>query len=373
MRLIFAITICLSALIAGCDKSPDDSASEGFAAALSQSAQNGDLPFLQPGSDTGIQLPRDLGPHPRYRIEWWYLTANLTTASGQPLGVQWTQFRQSLKARAANAQPPPSQDWPLQSAWMAHAAVSYQDKHVFSEKLARGDIGQADAQADPFKIWLDDWQLAATDNGKSWHLQAHGKNWHYNLTLTPTRQPVRHGDNGFSAKSEDGKGSMYFSYVNLGISGTVTLDDKTHEVSGTGWFDREWSSQFLKTGQQGWDWFALHLDSGAKLMAFRLRGSDKPFQSGTWITPSGQVIPLKPGAITIKPAKDESEERKENQIPKHWEITVPRQRVTLTISSRSGNQWNDGMFPYWEGPVVVKGSHSGVGYMELTGYEKNKP
>jgi len=24
--------------------------------------------------------------------------------------------------------------------------------------------------------------------------------------------------------------------------------------------------------------------------------------------------------------------------------------------------------PYWEGPVTVAGSHSGVGYLEMTGY-----
>jgi predicted secreted hydrolase len=25
-------------------------------------------------------------------------------------------------------------------------------------------------------------------------------------------------------------------------------------------------------------------------------------------------------------------------------------------------------FPYWEGPISFSGSHSGVGYLEMTGY-----
>ena len=25
--------------------------------------------------------------------------------------------------------------------------------------------------------------------------------------------------------------------------------------------------------------------------------------------------------------------------------------------------------PYWEGPVTIAGSHNGVGYLEMTGYE----
>jgi predicted secreted hydrolase len=27
-----------------------------------------------------------------------------------------------------------------------------------------------------------------------------------------------------------------------------------------------------------------------------------------------------------------------------------------------------GAFPYWEGPIRVTGSHSGRGYLEMTGY-----
>jgi Predicted secreted hydrolase len=30
--------------------------------------------------------------------------------------------------------------------------------------------------------------------------------------------------------------------------------------------------------------------------------------------------------------------------------------------------WLATVFPYWEGPVRVQGSHQGVGYLELTGY-----
>src|ERR1700752_5283482 len=41
-------------------------------------------------------FPADHGPHPDFRIEWWYLTANLTDAGGAAYGAQWTLFRQAL-------------------------------------------------------------------------------------------------------------------------------------------------------------------------------------------------------------------------------------------------------------------------------------
>ena len=41
-------------------------------------------------------FPRDHGPHPQFRSEWWYFTATLTDTAGQAYGAQFTLFRQAL-------------------------------------------------------------------------------------------------------------------------------------------------------------------------------------------------------------------------------------------------------------------------------------
>src|SRR5207302_100635 len=41
-------------------------------------------------------FPADHGPHPDYRIEWWYVTTNLMDAAGIAYGAQWTLFRQAM-------------------------------------------------------------------------------------------------------------------------------------------------------------------------------------------------------------------------------------------------------------------------------------
>ena len=46
-------------------------------------------------------FPADHGPHPEFRIEWWYVTANLKDASGAAYGAQWTLFRQAIAAGRA--------------------------------------------------------------------------------------------------------------------------------------------------------------------------------------------------------------------------------------------------------------------------------
>src|SRR3954451_19328181 len=80
-------------------------------------------------------FPEDHGPHPEFRIEWWYVTANLVDATGTAYGAQWTLFRQATKPGAQQGE-----GWANQQIWMGHAAVTRPDTHRTSETFARGGI-----------------------------------------------------------------------------------------------------------------------------------------------------------------------------------------------------------------------------------------
>lgn len=364
-----SLAVCL-ALLGGCsDPEPPTAGFAGLGQALEQNAD--DAAFSQPGPGDRIRLPADLGAHPDYRIEWWYLTANLTTADGQPLGLQWTQFRQSLRPRDPDAPAPAPGQWPLDAVWMAHAAISRPGDHHFAERLARGDIGHAGARAQPFAVWLDDWELHASPGAGNWRLSVSADDWGYDLTLTPRRALVRHGNQGFSAKSSSGEGSLYFSYVDLAIEGTVTLAGRTIAVQGSGWFDREWSSRFLRADQRGWDWMALQLESGARVMVFRLREEGGHFLSGSWIGAGGDVKSLSADDFSL--TVEATREAPEGEVPSRWRLQIPRQAVDLEITAMTGDFWNHGLYPYWESPVFVSGSDQGRGYLELTGYGNPAP
>src|SRR5512140_2950041 len=105
-----------------------------------------------------FSFPADHGPHPDYRIEWWYLTANLRDASGAAYGAQWTLFRQAARSGTQG------EGWASQQLWMGHAAVTRADTHRSSEKFARGGIGQAGVEAKPFQAWIDNWQMRGLDD-----------------------------------------------------------------------------------------------------------------------------------------------------------------------------------------------------------------
>jgi predicted secreted hydrolase len=73
-------------------------------------------------------------------------------------------------------------------------------------------------------------------------------------------------------------------------------------------------------------------------------------------------LALAPGQLQLDP------DISAGPVPTRWRLTVPDHGVDLMLSAPPGNYTNDGLYPYWESPVTVTGSHTGVGYMELTGY-----
>ena len=142
-------------------------------------------------------FPADHGPHPEFRIEWWYVTANLRDSSGSACGAQWTLFRQSLQPGTT------FEGWATQQVWMAHAAVTRADTHRTAETFARGGIGQAGVETAPFRAWIDAWQMHAPQAFDSsvvapLELAASSADFRYALRLTADRPLLLQGENGFS-------------------------------------------------------------------------------------------------------------------------------------------------------------------------------
>nr|WP_010130498.1 lipocalin-like domain-containing protein [Microbulbifer agarilyticus] len=325
--------------------------------------------FKQAHSGMQIEFPRDMGPHPEYRLEWWYLTANLESVNGEQFGVQWTLFRNGIKPGPyANDERDKTLGWQRNEVWFAHAAVSRPTQHRFADRAARGGNGQADVVADPFRAWIDHWQMASDGDGH-WILEVAEPEFRFRLRIKPQLPPIFHGEQGFSAKSAGGGGSMYFSYPYLAIDGEITILDQedtvTFTVSGQGWFDREWSSQYLREDQTGWDWMALHLDDGRHLMVFRVRGAEDYF-SATLVAADGTAVALKPDDFSLVATKHRNTQF--GQVPVAWALAVPSAGLELDVRSWPGEYWNTGAMRYWEGPVTVEGSHNGAGYLEMTGY-----
>ncbi len=318
--------------------------------------------FATPVPGRGFDFPADHGAHPDYRIEWWYLTANMTGPDGTPYGLQWTLFRSALAPRDGTG-------WDTPQLWMGHAAVTTATAHHVAERLARGGIGQAGVTADPFDAWIDDWSMSSTGSDpdlETLRLRATGPDFAYDVHLRAEGPLVRHGQDGYSVKSAAGQASYYYSQPFFALEGTLTLPAGDIPVTGTAWLDREWSSQPLAADQTGWDWFSLSFDTGDKLMGFVLRGSTD-YTAATWIAADGTATAFPDGAFQATPLSWHISHGR--RVPVEWQVRLPAQGVDAIVSALNPNAWMATSVPYWEGPVTLHGSHSGVGYLEMTGYE----
>ena len=352
------VAVLLLALLGGCDNPAPDQ--KGFAGLGNQAAA---FKPVVPGRV--FSFPTDHGPHDGFRIEWWYVTANLKDDQGNEFGAQWTLFRSALNAAPEQA------GWGSPIIWLGHAAVTSATAHYAAERYARGGVGQAGVNLTPFSAWIDDWHFssqASADNPLAdMQLNARDKAFNYQLRLTSARPLVLQGDKGFSQKSEQGQASYYYSQPFFQASGSLEIDGKVYQVSGPAWLDREWSSQPLTANQTGWDWFSLHLDSGEQVMLYRMRHKDgEPYLTGTWIDARGQTQSLHAADILLTP--QDTAKVAGRAMPVRWSIKIPGKQLDITLDALNPKAWMDLRIPYWEGPVQLSGSHAGQGYLEMTGY-----
>jgi predicted secreted hydrolase len=185
-----------------------------------------------------------------------------------------------------------------------------------------------------------------------------------------------------SQKAEGrGRASHYVSFPRLRVSGTIETGRETgretsresggvaHQVQGTAWMDHEWFSEQLGSDQVGWDWFSVQLDNHTELMLFELRrkdGSIDPYSSGTFIDAQGKAHHLRREDFQLQPVG------MWQKYPVAWRVEVPSLKISLTCKAVLDNQQlrsKGGGPSYWEGAVDYSGSHKGVGYLEMTGYE----
>lgn len=364
---ICTVLACLG--LSGCT-APDEpvetaSRSQGFAG-LGMNAEA----FARVEPNGGIVFPADHGAHPAFRIEWWYVTANLRDPDGNAYGAQWTLFRQALAPEDRT-----SDRWQDGQVWMAHSAVTAADGHWHDERFGRRGGGQTGVATEPaYRVWLDDWSLQSQANSGGDPLdelvvEAAAEAYSYSLWLRADGPLVRHGRKGFSTKSGQGQASWYYSQPFYQAEGSLEMPGQgTVPVTGTAWLDREWSSQPLAPDQAGWDWFSLQLDSGERVMLFQLRSGtgDAPYYSGTWINADGEPTALQPEQIRMRPLDQHSVAGR--TLPVVWQLAVPERGLDIRTRALNPDAWMDGTIPYWEGPVTVSGSHRGQGYLEMTGY-----
>lgn len=324
-------------------------------------------------------FPDDHGPHFDFRTEWWYFTGNLTSDDNRKFGYQFTIFRTALSKQKSER----NSKWNSNQIYMAHFAVTDIDenKFFFDERFSREGNNLSGAQINPFKVWVEDWQITQTESRTKYELptisiKAKTDKMEINFTLEAIKPFVLQGDEGLSQKGKQpGNASYYYSYTRLKTDGKIILSGQEFSVRGFSWMDREWSTSALSEDQKGWDWFALQLEDNTEIMYYQMRkkdGTADVFSKGVFVDEKGASQLITKDSVVLK-VTDYWLSPTGEKYPSGWKLQIPSKEINLKITPAVKNQLMDVAVRYWEGSVKIEGTKNGNrvngrGYVELTGY-----
>ena len=362
------VPVLLSTL-GGCDRPPRDSGGLRVAEALGEVDAEG---FARATEVRPFRFPRDHGPHPDYRNEWWYITGNLQADDGRRFGFQVTFFRIAVQPESIDS---PSA-WRTNQIWMGHAALTdvANEKHLAYERFARQAVGLAGAAVAPFRVWLEDWSIQADQAHETWQLKLPTDGFDLELEMLSASPIILQGDEGLSQKSsEPGNASYYYSIPRLRAAGWLTMNGESLALKGLAWLDREWSTSALSSEQVGWDWFSLQLQDGRNLMYYQLRrkdGAADPHSSGSLSDAKGLRRRLNPDHVNLTPLTHWRFGDK--GYPLEWRLQLQGEPYPWRVRALVADQEMRLSVHYWEGAVEVTeevtGKALGRGYLEMAGY-----
>ena len=317
-----------------------------------------------------LRFPRDHGSHPEFRTEWWYVTGWARTADGQDVGIQVTFFRN----RPGIAEDSASRFAPSQLLF-AHAAVAdpRTGALLHDQRAARAGFGLAEAAAETTDVRIGDWSLRLT--GDTYEARVAAREFTFALTFTATQPVLLQGDAGVSRKGpREAEASYYYSRPQLALAGTLAIGERTQDVRGVAWLDHEWSSEYLPSDAQGWDWTGINFDDGGALMAFRMRAKDGAalWAGGSVRDAMGVMRTLSPPDVRFTPTRRWRSPRTGIEYPVAFRVEaggLDLMLVPLFDDQELDSRASVGIV-YWEGAVRAfrDGRAVGRGYLELTGY-----
>lgn len=319
-----------------------------------------------------LQFPRDLGSHPDFAIEWWYLTGHVRSTA-RAFGFQLTFFRSRVQATQGM-----TSAFAAKQLIFAHAAVSdvAAKKLWHDQRIARAGFEVANASEQDTAITLRDWSLVR--DATQYTAMAKGNGFQFTLTLRESQPLLLQGDQGLSRKGPDAQqASYYYSLPQLQVAGSLALGGRAMAVQGNAWLDHEWSQALMPPQAVGWDWIGMNLLDGSALTAFRLRDRDGNalWDGGSFRHPSMGARPhvFSRGEVLFKPVRSWTSPFTRARYPVEWIVRTPAD--FYTVKAVFDNQELDSRAStgaiYWEGLCELLDSNGklvGRGYLEMTGY-----
>jgi predicted secreted hydrolase len=322
------------------------------------------FPYTPAGSV--ISFPADEGRHSAEPIEWWYTSGHLTaTASGKTYSFMLTYFYYPASAfdgfRILNITDDATGKFYQDSKVVnytslsadhldIHASVYNGDAEVWSNKVDAGN------KLVPFEYTI---KAASAATG-------------LDLDCESLKRPLILGDDGYLEQGISNY-TYYYSQTSNAVSGKLTLDGITQDVTGISWIDRQYGNFNPLTGEK-YEWFHLQLSNGMDVNLWNI------FTTANTI-PDNKKYRILTAYVNESSQYNTSDFKIErlgfNWMPdsamcysSKWRLTSEENKIDVTITTKNDNTEVQWPFRFYEGATTVSGTVNGnavtgFGFAEL--------
>lgn len=150
-----------------------------------------------------------------------------------------------------------------------------------------------------------------------------------------------------------------YSLPTLSTTGTLTLGDKTYEVEGTSWYDRQWQNT-PGIMDAKWAWMNMDMDNGDFISIWDIDfiGGQRRNSFATILKPNGtqMVVPAEPfGCADVWQSEVSG-----RSYPTRFTVKIPATDTCLDVVATPRKQEICSMVdPKYEGAAAISGVHCG--------------
>lgn len=355
-------------------------------------------------------------PHASSTTEWWYINAHGVTESGRNISIFASFFRivKAQDEKTLELHHAHSMTWAITDAssgkYVSESRVDKDAPRMGLGQIERGEgtkdnrlrramrevlntgkvpypdrmfIGDVFVNEKALELDYDGNTFAKNSDGSyALHLRHERLQLGCDLTLTPRKAPIRHGENGV-VRGVSGEDMFYYFMPRCDVTGKILLAAGEEKIaSAQGWYDHEFGRHNKNTPKVqedediGWNWCGAQLDDGSEITAYALiHGKDGRLHATRAILVAADGTRSEHGDVAFVEDKSWVSTRTFQEYPTHWRLEIPSAGLFLSIDAAMEDQEFITLISkpaFWEGRSIVTGTKHGVpvaglGYVERSG------
>ena len=323
------------------------------------------LPFLLTAQDwktypyepagSKVHFPADEGRHSAEPEEWWYTTGHVTgETTGKHYSYMLTYFYHPELIfdgfRVLNISDDDAGNFIEETAAVNYSVLSGDSLNILAS------------------IWQDgteSWKNKTGGDGKAipfeYLISAGGAPGSLDLDYVSQKRPLILADSGFLYQGYTDY-TYYYSLTGIDVTGTLTFDGITEQVTGTAWIDRQYGTINPSTGNR-YEWFSIQLSNGMDLNIWNIFTSERKIPEGIKFNIlavyKDENTQYTTSLFEIERLGYAWMEDKGMCYARKWRLTSEEDNLDLVISTLHPGYEVELPFRFYEGPTTVTGTVNG--------------